>query len=197
MAARSDGVDGGGGGGGGSGGGGGYKEVQYATADQTLLAMQRTSTAAAAPASYAVYDNADHAVSSDDGTGVARYDAVEPRSGVVVYGMDDGGVGSTAVYDTPPASSAAPRPVYAVPSRAPSASSKGKKPPRGRSGSDSHAVRLTHRVAAAITDQGPAARPLYQAFDRSASTTRQTHGRMPGSEYAVLSRDSGRRWSTA
>ncbi len=82
---------------GGGGGGGGFEEVQYATVDQTLLAMQLKVTAAAAPASNAIYDNADHAVPGDDETGV-RYDAVEPRSGVVVYGMDDGGAGSTAVY---------------------------------------------------------------------------------------------------
>ena len=65
--------------------------------------------------------------------------------------------------------------------------------PRGRSGSDSHAVRTTHRRAGAIADQVPAARPLYQSLDRPANPTRQARRRMPGAEYAVLSRDGGPR----
>lgn len=64
---------------------GGNAAVQYATADQTLLAMQRKSTSVAAPSSHA-----NHTVNADARTFVARYDAVEPRSGMVVYGMHDG-----------------------------------------------------------------------------------------------------------
>ena len=102
---------------------GGRKDATYANVDQTRLTMQRKSSPASASSGggggggkgRAAYDTADHA---DAGLYAVGYDAVQPQSGVVVYGIDDGGVGSTAVYDTPPVRGAGTRPVYSVPSLA-------------------------------------------------------------------------------
>ena len=176
---------------------GGSEDVQYATVDQTLLAMQRKRSPASASSrgggggggGRVTYDNAYHDVNVDVGTDAAGYDAVEPRSGVVVYGIDDGGVGCTdsPVYDAPPARGAGTPPVYAVPNRTPSASSQGKGT-RSRTSSGSRVVRPTHRATGEITaGQGTAARLLYKSLDRTVQPGR----RMPGAEYAVINLNDG------